>query len=78
MADKSALNIDLKDKHFCGPQQAKQPYASVSILNPVLTIERHADYYYFSCRFNIETTVLSYESKSGSVWKFLYNQITIL
>lgn len=62
-----AVSIDLKDQVFQGPKLAKRPYASILILNPILTIERHADAYYFSCRFNIETTILGYETRPGFV-----------
>jgi hypothetical protein len=38
------------------------PYVSISVLDPIMTIERHHGKYHVATRFNIETTILNYES----------------
>jgi hypothetical protein len=38
------------------------PYVSISVLDPLMTIERHHGKYHVATRFNIETTILNYES----------------
>jgi hypothetical protein len=41
-------------------------YASISILDPIITIERHHQKYHVAARFNIETTILNYENRTRS------------
>jgi hypothetical protein len=53
--------LDLQNLHV----EAKL-YASVSILDPVITIERHGGKYHIAARFNIETTILDYHSRKRS------------
>jgi len=76
MRSKRARNRDGRDKKdernsiqcyllrsisFDGPQHASTgPYASVSILEPLITIERHHGKYHIAARFNIEATLLDY------------------
>jgi hypothetical protein len=47
-----------------GPSNATSPYASISILDPLITIERHHGKYHVAARFNIETTILNYENQT--------------
>jgi hypothetical protein len=54
---------NLPDQHFKGPKKGRGPYASVSILDPVITVERHYGKYYIAARFNIETTMLGYDQR---------------
>ncbi|KAL4880650.1 hypothetical protein BJY04DRAFT_219120 [Aspergillus karnatakaensis] len=56
----------LQDLTFTGPQGAKQrPYASVAILDPIITIERLHGKYHIAARFNIETAILDYASRDS-------------
>ena len=55
------LGIDLGDQHFIGPRQGEGAYTSLSILDPLITIELLGDEFRVSARFNIETTILSYD-----------------
>ena len=50
----------LKNLTSVGPK-GKRPYASICILDPVITVERHDEKYHVAARFNIETTILHYE-----------------
>lgn len=54
----------LHNLSFHGPSAASKPYVSVSILDPIMTIERHHGKYHIAARFNIETTILNYESRT--------------
>ena len=44
-------------------QGSKKPYASISVLDPVITVEFHSGKYHIAARFNIETTILDYHSR---------------
>jgi hypothetical protein len=50
--------LDLQSQHVEG-----RPYASVSVLDPAITIERHGGKYHIAARFNLETTILDYHAK---------------
>jgi hypothetical protein len=51
----------LEDLSFAGPQNpSSKPYASISILDPIITVERHHGKYFVAARFNLETTILGY------------------
>lgn len=56
--------LDLQDTPF---PSLKKPYASVSVLDTVITVERHGGNYHVSARFNIETTIEDYNSRERSV-----------
>jgi hypothetical protein len=57
----------LHDLSFHGPSAASKPYVSVSILDPITTVERHHGKYHIAARFNIETTILNYEGRTRQV-----------
>jgi hypothetical protein len=58
--DKSSIAyFAVKDQWFTGPKNA--PYASICVLDPLMTVERHHGQYHITARFNIETTVLEYD-----------------
>jgi hypothetical protein len=57
-----AVQINLRDQSFSGPANAKVPYSSMCILSPSITIERHGDMIHIAARFNMETTILRYDS----------------
>ena len=53
----------LKNLTSVGPKESKRPYASIYIIDPVITVERHHGKYHVAVRFNIETTILHYEAQ---------------
>jgi len=53
----------IKDQHFKGPRKGKGAYASVFVLDPAITVERHGEEYHFAARFNLETTILRYNTQ---------------
>ncbi|KAL3447636.1 hypothetical protein BJX65DRAFT_276505 [Aspergillus insuetus] len=58
----------LQDLTFTGPQDSSsniniKPYASIAILDPIITIERRYGKYHIAARFNIETAILNYASQ---------------
>ncbi|KAL2855657.1 hypothetical protein BJX68DRAFT_264013 [Aspergillus pseudodeflectus] len=58
----------LQDLTFTGPQDAKRkPYASLAILDPIISIERRYGEYHIAARFNIETAILNYASQTKFV-----------
>jgi len=67
-------SYNLPNQYFLGPKserhegrrrdKVQDAYASISILEPVVTVERHNDEYHIAARFNIETTILGYDYKS--------------
>jgi hypothetical protein len=67
MADEKILWCDVKDLFFRGPESNEQ--VMVSILDPVITVEYHNEHYYIAARFNIETTILHYESHKRFVYQ---------
>jgi hypothetical protein len=60
------LVLDIQDKHFPEPGSPDIPYASISILDPVITIERYNRKYYIAAQFNIKTTILDYYLRTRS------------
>lgn len=57
--DKSSIAFfAVKYRCFSGPKNA--PYASICVLDPLITVERHHGKYHVTVRFNIETTILDY------------------
>ena len=59
----AALLVNLEDQSFSGPNTGKGPYVSLSILGPVITIERRREELHIAARFNLETTILRYSSR---------------
>jgi hypothetical protein len=78
-------SYNLPNQYFLGPQEkvfkwarrgkGEGAYASLSILEPVITVERHGDEYHVAARFNIETTILGYGSKSKRLEDKVMRQI---
>jgi hypothetical protein len=62
------LIYDLENQYFTGPRSRHGAYASVSILNPAITVERHHGKYYIAASFNTETTILRYSTQKGYVF----------
>ena len=58
--------LNVANQYFKGPKEGKGPYASISILDPVVTIELHGGKYHIAARFNVETTILYYNTKKKS------------
>jgi hypothetical protein len=68
----------LQDLTFTGPQDTKRkPYASLAILDPIITIERRHGKYHIAARFNIETAILNYASQTKFVLPFLSMSSTV-
>jgi hypothetical protein len=64
-----AIFVDLQDQYSIRPNDEKGPYSSFYILDPVITVERHDKEIRIAARFNIETTVLRYNSqKRSNTW----------
>ena len=57
-----AMFIDIQDQYSSGPKDRKSRYASLCILDPVITVERHDGNLHIAARFNLETTILRYSS----------------
>jgi len=55
--------MDIQDEFVLGQNK---PYASISILDTVITVERHGENYHVAARFNIETTITDYHSNQRS------------
>ena len=53
----------LRNLTSVGPKESKRPYASICIIDPVITVERHDEKYHVAVRFNMETTILHYETQ---------------
>ena len=60
------LRYDLGNLYFKGPETGGGAYASICVLDPVITIERHHGKYHVAARFNIETTILRYGAHSDN------------
>jgi hypothetical protein len=60
------LCLDVADQYFQGPERSKGPYAAISVVDPVITVERHGGKYHIAARFNIETTIQGYSTKRRS------------
>src|ERR1700734_2035108 len=58
---------DLENQYFKGPGKGQGAYASVCVLDPVITLERHHGKFHIAARFNIETTILRYITQKGYV-----------
>ena len=54
----------LRSLSFHGPREGLEPYISLSILDPIITIERHRGKYHIAARFNLEITILNYENQT--------------
>lgn len=57
-----AMIVNLDDQFPIGPETASNPYTSVGVLAPCITIERHGQQLHIAARFNIETTIQNYSS----------------
>ncbi|KAK1751200.1 hypothetical protein QBC47DRAFT_392424 [Echria macrotheca] len=64
---------------FDGPRdKTTKPFASVSILDPVITIERHHGKYHVAARFNMETTILNYyENQKRDGHEYFFQDIRL-
>jgi hypothetical protein len=52
----------LENQYFNGPKE-KGAYASISVLDPIVTIERYRGKYHIAAAFNMETTILRYNTQ---------------
>ncbi|KAE9368955.1 hypothetical protein N431DRAFT_513353 [Stipitochalara longipes BDJ] len=57
------LYYDRENQHFKGPRRGSGAYASISVLDPIITIEHYNKAYHVAARFNIETTILGYDTR---------------
>lgn len=58
-----AMIVNLDDRLFSGPTRGTgSPYTSLGVLDPCITVERHGHELHIAARFNIETTILHYNS----------------
>ncbi|KAL5593038.1 hypothetical protein FOBRF1_012140 [Fusarium oxysporum] len=68
----------LQDLTFTGPHGRKrQAYASIAILDPIITIERHHGKYHIAARFNIETAILNYASQRNDGRELFFHDICL-
>jgi hypothetical protein len=56
---------NIENQYFNGPK-GKGAYASICVLDPIITIERHHGKYHIAAAFNIETTILRYSTQKRS------------
>ncbi|PVH89045.1 hypothetical protein DL98DRAFT_508886 [Cadophora sp. DSE1049] len=77
ISQESILCLDLPDQYFRGPPTARKPYASIAILDPVVTIERHGGNYHIAARFNIETTILGYNEREKDGHEMYFHDICL-
>ncbi|KUL82951.1 hypothetical protein ZTR_10280 [Talaromyces verruculosus] len=75
MADEKILWCDVKDLSFRGPEGNE--HVMVSILDPVITVEYHKEHYHIAARFNIETTILHYESHKRDGHELFFEDICL-
>jgi hypothetical protein len=54
---------DLDNQYFKGPQGGRGAYASVCVLDPILTIEHRDQEYHIAVNFHLETTILGYSTQ---------------
>lgn len=54
---------DLDNQYFKGPKEGRGAYASVCVLNPILTIEHRDREYHIAVNFHLETTILGYSTQ---------------
>ncbi|KAH6856921.1 hypothetical protein B0I37DRAFT_368797 [Chaetomium sp. MPI-CAGE-AT-0009] len=64
---------------FSGPEHpSTPPYVAVSILDPLITIERHHGKYHVAARFNMETTILNYyENQQRDGHEYFFQDIRL-
>ena len=55
-------SFDLENQHFKGPRRRQGEYASISVFDPIINIELLDGLYHIAARFNLETTILGYDS----------------
>ena len=51
----------IRNEELIGPTDG-QPYASICVLDPLITVERHSNNYHITARFHLETTILGYST----------------
>ncbi|KAL2797368.1 hypothetical protein BJX66DRAFT_297695 [Aspergillus keveii] len=73
----------LQDLTFTGPQPNSRntkikPYASIAILDPIITIERRHGKYHIAARFNIETAILNYTSQTKDGRDLFFQDICLM
>ena len=62
------LFYDLENQYFIGPRKGQGAYVSMSVLDPVIIVERHHEKYHITASFNIETTILRYNAQKKHVF----------
>ncbi|KAF2498534.1 hypothetical protein BU16DRAFT_615564 [Lophium mytilinum] len=67
----------LQNLSFTGPANASKPYVSISILDPIITIERHHGKYHIAARFNLETSILNYENHTRDGHEAFFHSICL-
>ncbi|KAB8227240.1 uncharacterized protein BDW43DRAFT_255651 [Aspergillus alliaceus] len=68
----------LQDITCKGPQGHKRPpYASIAILDPIITIEKRHGKYHIAARFNIETAILDYASRNSDGRELFFQDICL-
>ena len=51
----------IRNEELIGPTDG-QPYASICVLDPLITVERRSNNYHITARFHLETTILGYST----------------
>ncbi|KAH8689197.1 hypothetical protein BGW36DRAFT_433961 [Talaromyces proteolyticus] len=75
-----AMYIDLKDQFFEGPQDysgRNRLYASFGVVEPIITVEKHAGKLHISARFNLETTILNYSSHKSDGHELFFHDVCL-
>ncbi|GKZ38934.1 hypothetical protein AbraIFM66950_011508 [Aspergillus brasiliensis] len=68
----------LQDITCKGPQGHKRPpYASIAVLDPIITIEKRHGKYHIAARFNIETAILNYASRDSNGRELFFQDICL-
>jgi hypothetical protein len=64
--EKDFSSKDLDNQYFKGPKEGRGAYASVCVLDPILTIEHRDKEYHVAVNFHLETTILGYDKQKRS------------
>jgi len=64
--EKDFSSKDLENQSFKGPKKGRGAYASVCVLDPILTIEHRDKEYHVAVNFHLETTILGYNTQKRS------------
>jgi len=57
----SVAYFRIRNEELIGPTDGP-PYASICVLDPLITVERHSNNYHIAARFHLETTILDYST----------------